>query len=511
MNKAAKKIGLILLLAVLLPSLFFLAWEINSLNDSESMLEEIYENQLTAILNSVNQHSEDVINTRASDLNYILSGDESASQNAEFEAFLNKNEEIAGLFIADSSLIGDVKIFGEKARDSSGSEIKKSLLSNRTIINRLHGYLQNNFRKIEPIVSEATDTLSTLIFISDNKLVCGFILDGRRFINRIIAPKLGQIPREDFIISAIETGSNRVIYSNDVPEEENISPIKPMRLLPAYSLGISLKGRSIRGLVKQRTYTNLLVLILLNLTLFAGVWFVFRNVKKEVELAQIKSDFVSNVSHELRTPLALISMFSETLQMGRVKTEKKKQEYYSILSQETNRLSRIVNKILSFSQIEAGKRKYSFAEIDLNEVAGNVFMTYGFHLENKGFEFSFEKNSEPLLISGDKEAIAEAIINLIDNAVKYSGENKNVKISVGKSGNSVYVEIEDNGIGISDEDRKMIYDKFYRVSHGLVHNTKGTGLGLTIVEHIIQAHAGKIELKSKLNEGSSFKLIFPAK
>jgi len=498
-------------LAVLLPSLFFLAWEINSLNDSESMLEEIYENQLKAILNSVNQHSEDVINTRASDLNYILSGSEGISQKAKFEAFLNKNEEIAGFFVTDSSLADGVKVFGENARGVSSSAIQNSLLNSRAIINRLYGYLQNNFRKIEPIISNVPDTLSTLIFISDNKLVCGFILDGRRFVNRIITPKLEQIPREDFFINVLKTESNQVVYSNDIPEEENISQIKPMRLLPAYSLGISLKGRSIRGLVKQRTYTNLLVLILLNLTLFAGVWFVFRNVKKEVELAQIKSDFVSNVSHELRTPLALISMFSETLQMGRVKTEEKKQEYYSILSQETNRLSRIVNKILSFSQIEAGKRKYNFAEIDLNEVAENVFITYGFHLKDKGFEFSFEKNRKPLLINGDKEAIAEAIINLIDNAVKYSGENKNVKISAGKSGNSFFVEVVDKGIGISDEDRKMIYEKFYRVSHRLVHNTKGTGLGLTIVEHIMQAHGGKIELKSKLNEGSAFKLIFPAK
>ena len=166
-------------------------------------------------------------------------------------------------------------------------------------------------------------------------------------------------------------------------------------LLPSFSLAIKLKGETIEDLVSQRAKTNLILIIALTLILIAGAWFVFRNTKREVELAQVKSEFVSNVSHELRTPLSLISMFAETLEMGRVKSEEKKKEYYSIISQEASRLGKIVNKILSFSKMEAGKRNYSFESIDLNEVVEQIYNSYKFHLQNNGFEFVFHRHDSP--------------------------------------------------------------------------------------------------------------------
>jgi two-component system phosphate regulon sensor histidine kinase PhoR len=250
---------------------------------------------------------------------------------------------------------------------------------------------------------------------------------------------------------------------------------------------------------------------LLALILVLGVWIVYRNVKREVELAQIKSDFVSNVSHELRTPLALISMFSETLEMNRVKSDEKRQEYYSIISQEANRLGRIVNTILNFSKMEAGKRKFQFEEKDLNTIVEQMFSNYKFHLKNKNFQFKFSPEENLPKIKIDEEAVSEAIINLIDNAVKYSDDKKEINIKTGTDYSFAYVEVFDKGIGISSEDQKKIFDKFFRVSSGLVHNAKGTGLGLTLVKHIMEAHNGKIRLNSKLGEGSTFILLFPIK
>jgi two-component system, OmpR family, phosphate regulon sensor histidine kinase PhoR len=243
--------------------------------------------------------------------------------------------------------------------------------------------------------------------------------------------------------------------------------------------------------------------------LIAGIWIVFRNIKQEIELAQIKSDFVSNVSHELRTPLALITMFAETLDMGRVKTEEKKKEYLTIINQETNRLSRIVNKILNFSRMEAGKRTYNITESDLNEVVAGVFETYKFHLQKNGFTFRYIPGDNLPPVRIDPEAASEALINLIDNAMKYSEDVKNVSIFTGQENNYLFIEVQDKGIGISEENQKKIFDKFFRVTSGLVHNTKGTGLGLTLVKHIMDAHKGKIEVKSEPWKGSSFKLIFP--
>ena len=163
--------------------------------------------------------------------------------------------------------------------------------------------------------------------------------------------------------------SRENIYSTEQIDVNNIQNEKDLWLLPEYSLGIVLKGGTIQSLVKERAEINLILLLLLIIILFVGGWIIFRNIKKEIALAKIKSDFVSNVSHELRTPLALISMFAETLEMGRVKTEEKKNEYYTIISHETARLSRIVNRILNFSQMEAGKRKYNFSKVQLNSIS----------------------------------------------------------------------------------------------------------------------------------------------
>jgi two-component system phosphate regulon sensor histidine kinase PhoR len=243
--------------------------------------------------------------------------------------------------------------------------------------------------------------------------------------------------------------------------------------------------------------------------LLIGVWIVYRNIKKEVELAQIKSDFVSNVSHELRTPLSLISMFSETLEMDRVKTDEKKKEYYSIISQEANRLGKIVNSILNFSKMEAGKRQYNFVESYLNDVTENVYRSYRFHLEQKGFTFNIVKDESIPIIKIDEEAISEAIVNLVDNAVKYSDSNKEITIRTGLETNYAFIEIEDKGIGIPEKDQKKVFEKFFRVSAGNVHNVKGSGLGLSIVKHIVDAHKGEIKLSSTVGEGSKFKLMFP--
>jgi len=207
--------------------------------------------------------------------------------------------------------------------------------------------------------------------------------------------------------------------------------------------------------------------------------------------------------------LSLISLFAETLQLGRVKTEEKKNEYYSIIHSETNRLSSIVNKVLNFSKMEAGKRSFHFEISDLNSVTDNVFNTYRFHLQNNNFEFEFCKDETIAEVYLDKDAVSEAIINLIDNAVKYSDENKSVILRTGKENGYVFVEVEDKGIGILEADQKKVFEKFFRVSTGYIHNTKGTGLGLSLVKQIVDAHNGKIILSSAPGKGSRFRILFP--
>jgi len=229
-------------------------------------------------------------------------------------------------------------------------------------------------------------------------------------------------------------------------------------------------------------------------------------------LSQLKNDFVSNVSHEIRTPLALITMYIETLEMGRVKNEGKIKEYYTIIMNQTTRLSGIVNRILNFSQIEGNKRKYFLSMTNLNEIVENAFLTLNYSLETKGFTYTFEpdKNLPPIL--ADREAIADAFVNLVDNAMKYSPGKKEIVVRTASNDQYIYLEVEDHGLGISDKDQKYIFDKFYRVTESnLANKVKGSGLGLAIVKHIMDAHEGKIYVKSAPGSGSLFRLSFPVR
>jgi two-component system phosphate regulon sensor histidine kinase PhoR len=343
-----------------------------------------------------------------------------------------------------------------------------------------------------------------------NKLT-GLLVNPNEFIYRILSPKIQEIAEEEFIISVFNREENFQYNSTKDYDSTKVQQERPLWIFPNYKVGISLVGSTIEDLVKERVVTNIILISLLTLVLIVGVYIVYRNVKREVEIAQIKSDFVSNVSHELRTPLSLISMFAETLEMGRTKTEEKKKEYYSIISREANRLGRIVNTILNFSKMEAGKRKYYFEEKDLNTVIEKIFENYSFHLKNKGFKFDFHPRENLPAIIIDEEAVSEAVINLIDNAVKYSPDKKQIEIKTGLDSAFEFVEVADKGIGISHEDQRKIFDKFFRVSSALVHDTKGTGLGLSIVKHVMDAHGGKVTLNSKAGAGSSFKLLFPTK
>ncbi len=514
MSKPIKKIILILILITILPVVFFTSLQVTSLNNDEKIISDIYKNQLESILFSVNQYSEDLVNSWLKNIETVLSGNKTeADLKKEFKMFFNQTTAVKEIFISDSSFSDQLTVKNiNKVPElySQNEGMLKIANDNRTLLNRLYKYYNSGFQKIEPLQS-SNQNIQYLMFIFEGKKFCIAGIDKGIFIRQNLSSKIQGIAKDQFMAVVYDSVTNSKIYENETADLNRIQQREKIWLIPGYKLGILLKGRTIEGLVNERLYTNLISIVGLLLLMIVVGWYGYRNIKKEIELAQIKSDFVSNVSHELRTPLALISMFAETLEMNRVKSEVKKQEYYGIISHESNRLSRIVNSILSFSQIEAGKKKYNFAEVNLNDVVSKIFETYNYHLANKGFAFRFEPSNDLPEVKGDGEAISEAVINLIDNAVKYSGENKQVFVRTKNENGFIVIEVEDRGIGISKPDQQKIFDKFYRASKGLVHNTKGTGLGLTLVKHIVDAHKGKIELQSETGKGSSFRLLFPIK
>ena len=525
MKNPIKKIALILILIIILPALIFSIFEINSLNERERVIEEIYNNQLNAILFSVNQYSEDVISNWRSKINLLLNDKVSHPEYFKLKAdgFFSINKAISSIIFADSlkanvtsELFPPSKLLQNSYQSNHSFDIKKFLKRNSPKITKLYTYERGGYSKIEPLPYESTDSSTILIFLLDDPQdinnICIMTINPVKFVRDVLGSKIKEIAEDKFIITCSSlkaVKANDFIFTTDNLQGQKIQQKKNLWLIPNYELGILLKGQTIENLVKSRSTTNLILILILIIILITGVYIVFKNIRKEMELAKIKSDFVSNVSHELRTPLALISMFAETLEMGRATSEEKKKEYYTIISKEATRLSRIVNKILNFSRIEAGRKEYRFSRVDINLLLEDVFKSYQFHLHNNGFKFSFLPAGGVPEIEADGEAISEAIINLIDNAIKYSNDKKEITLITGVDQDFIFIEVKDKGIGISEENQKKIFEKFYRVSDGLVHNTKGTGLGLTLVKHIVDAHKGKIKVKSKPNEGSSFILSFP--
>lgn len=509
MNNTLRKIGIILIAVIVVPALLFVTFELSSLNSNEKVIEKIYESQLDAILFSVNQYSQDIMDSWAGKIETELSV---KKDSVNFREFLDENTPVDGIIIGDLNRLTILNSYDDvSGQINKLSMYKKILEAKSDLINKLVSYRQSGYRKIEPLFMDSLTTSLIFTFTSPGlkNEFCILVINTNSFIQKILSPRIEAISKRGFAIQMYPARENS---NNEKGSEIDFGKgtiQKEMWLIPDYRLGISLTGETIDSLVNQRAFTNLSLIVVLIIVLLIGIYIVFRNVRKEIEISQMKSDFVSNVSHELKTPLAMISMFAETLEMGRVRTEEKKQEYYRIITQETTRLSRIVSSILNFSKIEAGKRSYSFIDSFLNDIVDNVFVSYKTHLEQNGFEAIIEKDETIPVQKLDEEAVSEAVMNLLDNAVKYSKNDKKISVKTGFNNGYSYVEVKDFGIGIPKNVQKKIFEKFFRVSSGLVHNVKGTGLGLSIVKHIMDAHHGLIEIESEPGRGSMFRLKFP--
>ena len=274
------------------------------------------------------------------------------------------------------------------------------------------------------------------------------------------------------------------------------------------SLGIKFQGTTARAISDRWVWQSFMILGVLSVLMIGGLVLTYRSVNKQVALARLKSDFVSNVSHELRTPLALIRLYAETLELGRITTPEKKNEYYSIIRKESERLSALINNILDFSRIEAGRKEYDFRETDVAELVRNTLDSYRYQIEQQGF--ALEEQIEPVPpVRIDREAIARALVNLVNNALKYSDNEKFLGVRLYRDKSVLKLEVSDRGIGIKRHEQSRIFEKFYRTGDPLVHNTKGSGLGLSLVRHITHAHGGHVEVESTPGRGSKFTLSLP--
>lgn len=303
----------------------------------------------------------------------------------------------------------------------------------------------------------------------------------------------------------------RRMVADVTPTADPASTIARLALQPpfeGFALAAEISGDDPAAALAFRNRTwYILALGLLYSGIGVGFGLTIREMRRGMKLSRLKTDFVANISHELRTPLTSVRLFAETLKEGRAESPEEVQECLDILSSEAERLSNLVEKLLDWSRLESG-RKILHREVTqvprLLERVGEIFRA-------QQLRATYETELEPDLpeVSIDRDAMAQVVLNLLHNAVKYTGDEKRIRLRARRKGAGVAIEVEDNGPGVRPQDRKKIFERFYRADDLLSRNTEGTGLGLAISKRIVEAHGGRIELDSRLGKGSTFRVVIP--
>jgi signal transduction histidine kinase len=251
------------------------------------------------------------------------------------------------------------------------------------------------------------------------------------------------------------------------------------------------------------------VFFLLAGILIFGLILTNRTVSHELELSKMKSDFVSTVSHEFKSPLSSIRQLAEMLQSGRVPSEDRRRQYYDVLVEQSERLSLLIDNILDFAKIEEGRKKFNFEIVDIGPLLLEIVSTIQDSIRHKDFviKVEIEENLQSIMV--DRAAITQAITNLIDNAIKYSGEAKNILVRAFVENQYLIITVKDFGIGIRKEEIDKVFERFYRGGDALTRTVKGSGLGLTLVKQIVEVHNGNVNVESKPGDGSIFSIRLP--
>ena len=248
--------------------------------------------------------------------------------------------------------------------------------------------------------------------------------------------------------------------------------------------------------------------LVLGVAVFGG-YLLLRDVNRDTRMNEVRSQFVASVSHELKTPLTAIRMYAETLAMGRTRDEDTRSEYLETIVNESERLARLVDNVLDFSKIEQGKKIYRLRPTRLEDVAGSAARAMQFPLAQQGFELHLSIQDQMPEVEADPDAIQQAILNLLTNAMKYSGDARQIDLRLGARNGDAVIEVTDHGLGMAPEEKQHIFEKFYRAPSHESRLIAGTGLGLTLVAHIAKAHGGRVVVESSPGAGSTFSLFLP--
>jgi signal transduction histidine kinase len=390
----------------------------------------------------------------------------------------------------------------------------KALYHRDGVLERVRLFVEEKDPSYRILLYPVTDDSSRLVGLA------GMILDERYFREKVL-PKAIRDALSEFSdggehkpIISVEDGQGHIIYSTDPLSDTDPWRTEARRpfgfVFTDWNVALATRHATAAEVAHRNFALNLGLSAALAAVLLCGLMLALRYASREMKLSQMKNEFVSNVSHELRTPLASIRVFGEFLRLGRFGGVDKAREYGDFIETESRRLTQLINNILDFASIESGRKTYRFERSDVREVVAATLRTFEMRLRKDGFRLHLEGIDTPLPpVAIDAGAIGQSLSNLLDNAVKYSRDARDIDVSLRRDGDFVVISVRDHGIGIPRGEQRKIFDRFHRVSTGLVHDVKGSGLGLAIVRHIVEAHRGKVTVESRPDEGSTFSIHLP--
>ena len=434
--------------------------------------------------------------------NLITSGNEIANRLKE-----SGNEQIKVQLVLADSLFEEINI-----RDND-TKFLFDFLNNSSPL--LMNYLNDSDSEIQfPVtrhfVSNENEFYISLFRGAENQF-WGIIFNVDEIYNELLLKSIIKHSENDnFQWQLFGKGGEVIANSSDI--NFNLEPLlfESPEEFPVFTIKLYAEPS---GLINTLFFTGhnifFFIFIFIALVLALGLFFTIQIVSKELQLSKMKSDFISTVSHEFKSPLTSIRHITDMLVFKRVPTESKKQEYYEIIQQQSERLSHLINNILEFSKLEEGEKKFRFEPVFIDQILQEIVVSFKNSIPDKDYKVIYKQGNHLPKINADKVAITQVIHNLLDNAFKYSGNSDLIEVYAKSDKKSVIISVKDYGIGIPSEEKDKIYSRFYRIRNDHSQLVKGSGIGLTIVKQIIESHGGTIFLESKVGSGSTFSIKLP--
>jgi two-component system phosphate regulon sensor histidine kinase PhoR len=305
--------------------------------------------------------------------------------------------------------------------------------------------------------------------------------------------------------------NDSIIYGNKV-DLKNYTTANQVNFVPQadqnFYFGVLFPGKTSYIAEQLKVWIGFSILLFMVILFFSYALFV---IFKQKKLSEIKTDFINNMTHELKTPLSTISASSEVLMKSKNNTPERVATYAAIINQESIRLKQQIESVLKISVIDSKKLSLKKEDLDIHAIVQSVIDTFKPIIEVQHGTIGADFVSENIIISGDKNHLENVFHNLIENAIKYCRDDLKISVKTFIKDQFVVIQVTDNGVGIPQNMQLKIFEKFFRVPTGDVHNVKGFGIGLYYVKKIIEAHQGKISVESKLEEGTTFCVELPIK